>query len=139
LAENKVGRPLKFKTVEEFQAKIDNYFDSCYENREVKDESGKVVGYERIQVEPYTITGLALALDTTRDLLCDYEDKPQYSDAIKKAKARVENFAEKQVFTSRNPAGAIFVLKNHGWRDKQEVEVTGLDFRVGLIDSSKDE
>jgi hypothetical protein len=43
---NKVGRPLKFKTVEEMQEKIDAYFADCIEKE-----------------RPFTITGLALALE----------------------------------------------------------------------------
>ena len=101
-----VGRPLRYKTVEELQKLIDAYFEEA-------ESKG----------EPYTITGLALALDTTRELLIDYENKDAYSYTIKKAKLRCHNYAEKFLYNGKNPTGAIFNLKNNwGWRDKSEVE-----------------
>jgi len=121
------GRPLKFKTVEELQKKIDAYFDSCWEEREEKDGNGDVFKRYKVQITPYTITGLALALDTTRETLMDYEEKDGYSDTIKMAKLRCQNFAEQQLFTGKNAAGPIFALKNYGWRDKIENELTGKD------------
>lgn len=100
------GRPLKFNNIEELQKKIDNYFDNC-------DNLGK----------PYTITGLAVALDTSRKVLLDYEDKEEYSYTIKKAKDRVEQYAEEQLYKGNNTAGVIFSLKNnYKWVDKQEIK-----------------
>ena len=118
--EKKTGRPAKFETIEALQNAIDKYFDSCFD---MDVETGK-----KIQVEPFTITGLALALGTSRETLMDiengngpYSDK-SFSDAIKIAKLRCQNFAEKNMFTAKNPAGAIFALKNYGWKDKQEID-----------------
>lgn len=108
-----VGRPLKFQSVEELQQQIDAYFDSCWDAEE---------GYYK---RPYTVTGLALALDTSRKVLLDYQNRnDEYSDAIKRAKNRVENYAEEALFTSKQTAGIIFNLKNnHGWVDKTEQDV----------------
>jgi hypothetical protein len=97
---NKGGRPKKFKSVAELEKKIAAYFAEC----DARDR-------------PYTVTGLALALDTTRKTLCDFENYPEFSNAIKRAKTRVEMFAEERLFSS-NCTGAIFALKNFGWRDK---------------------
>ena len=74
---NKVGRPLKFKTPEELQRKIDKYFENC-----------------RTEKRPFTITGLALALDTCRKAILEYEEREEFSNAIKKAKLMCENYAE---------------------------------------------
>jgi hypothetical protein len=108
MSDKKLGRPLKFKTVGEMQEKIDAYFKEC-------DEKDK----------PYTITGLALALDTTRDLLLDYQyNRDEFSDTIKRAKLKCENYAEMHLFKGKNGVvGAIFNLKNNysRWVDKQEV------------------
>jgi len=108
------GRPLKYKSVEEMQRMIDAYFAEC-------DEKG----------EPYTITGLALALGTTRETLLDYENaesRRAFSDTVKKAKMRCQHYAEKRLFDAKNPVGIIFNLKNnYGWRDRQDVELTGKD------------
>src|SRR3990167_2355681 len=66
------GRPLKFKTHEELEAKINEYF-----NKTPKEE--------------WTITGLALALDTSRKVLVEYEVREKFGNTIKKAKLMVEN------------------------------------------------
>lgn len=102
---NPRGRPLKFKTLKSLQTKIDAYFKSCKPNK------------QNPQGEPLTITGLALALDTSRETLLNYEGREEFFDAIKRAKLRVENFAEKQLFTSKSPTGPIFALKNFDWKD----------------------
>lgn len=110
------GRPPKFKSVEYLQGLIDVYFASLV------DEDGK-------RIAPATITGLALALDmSTRDTLLDYEKNnpnfKEFSDAIKKAKLRCQNYAENFLFSGQNATGAIFNLKNnYGWKDKREHEI----------------
>ncbi|MEH7480248.1 terminase small subunit [Neobacillus drentensis] len=109
MSENKVGRPVKFKSVEELQAAIDNYF---------KEQDGKG--------KPYTITGLALALDTNRQTLINYEnnDNKAYFDTIKRAKLKCENYAEEHLFVGKSGVtGAIFNLKNnYGWVDQQVIK-----------------
>lgn len=127
----KAGRPLKFKSVNELQKNIDEYFKSCFEEVWVQDqESGKwEQSFDKDgkpvmrQIRPFTITGLALALDTTRDTLLDYEGKKQFSDTIKRAKEIVHNFVEEQCLTRQSPTGCIFNLKNNfGWKDKTETD-----------------
>jgi len=113
------GRPLKFQSIKDMQSKIDAYFESCYE---IDAETGK-----KIQVEPFTITGLALELDTSRETLMEIETQrsgygPEFVDAIKRAKLRCHNYAEKQLYLAKSPTGAIFALKNYGWKDVQTVE-----------------
>lgn len=133
-----VGRPLKFKSVEELQEKIDGYFESCFEmkwvDEDMRDEYGEFVytkkgkkkqthKLERKQTKPFKITDLALALGTTRDLLCDYEDKDEFSDAIKKAKLMVEGDYENRLI-NRGNSGDIFALKNFNWKDRSETDLT---------------
>lgn len=140
------GRPLKFKTVEELQQKIDDYFNNCDPHPEdvtewvdAREQDGKLKKDENglnylVEVShkimtkqiPYTITGLALALDTTRRTLLDYEEmSDEFSHTIKAAKARCEFFAENMLFTP-SPTGTIFSLKNnYEWKDKTEQENSG--------------
>jgi len=113
------GRPLKFQSVEELEVKIQAYFDEVA-SKAIVLEDGKVIQ------EPLTITGLALALDTTRQTLMEYQERDEFIDTIKRAKTVVENFAEKRLF-GNNSTGAIFALKNFGWKDKSESEITGKD------------
>lgn len=136
------GRPLKFKSAKELQEKIDAYFADCDPHMEevtewveARDEKGTLKKDEHglnylvevshkimTQQKPYTITGLALALDTSRETLLEYEDKEEFVDTIKKAKDKCHNYVETSLLTS-NPTGAIFNLKNnYGWKDKSEVD-----------------
>ena len=102
------GRPPFFETKEELDKKIQEYFDDC----------------DRYD-QPFTITGLALHLGfCSRQSLYDYEKKEEFSYSIKRAKAMVENAYEKALSTSPSATGAIFALKNFGWKDKQEHDHT---------------
>ena len=103
------GRPKAYTEVKTMQQKIDEYFKKCdYSN------------------EPYTITGLCLSLDICRDTLSEYMKKEEFSDTIKKAKLKVENYLEKHLITDSSTTGIIFNLKNNfGWKDKQELEHSG--------------
>lgn len=107
------GRPLKFATPEIMQEKIDAYFNLCCnpDGTLRLNENGHII-------KPPSITGLALALDTYRDLLCNYEERDEFHDTIKKAKQRVENFYEERLMHG-SPAGPIFALKNFDWTDTQ--------------------
>lgn len=98
------GRPPKWENPEQVQVLIDKYFDSTPE-------------------EEWTITGLALALDTYRSVLIDYQEKDEFSYTIKKAKERVQNAYEKDL-RRKGRSGDIFALKNFGWSDKQELDHT---------------
>jgi hypothetical protein len=98
------GQPAKYKTPEELQAAIDAYFDmpNC----------------------PNTITGLAYYLGfADRQSLNDYQERPEYSFIIKRARARVE-MAYEEKLSSNTVTGAIFALKNMGWKDKTEIDQT---------------
>ena len=98
----------KFKSVRQLQNAIDKYFKEC-------DEKEK----------PYTVSGLAYALDTNRQTLLNYEEKfPEFVDTIKNAKAKIEAFNEEQLYNRNVPTvGVIFNLKNnYDWKDKQEIE-----------------
>jgi|CXWL01.1.fsa_nt_gi hypothetical protein len=148
--ENKVGRPLKFETVEELETAINMYFNKCdeeYDTRRfaheaiVQNEKGEAVcmncglpgwrrgclvasGKKKVR-EPYTITGLALALHTTRETLMDYQEKDEYSDAVKDAKVRCHNYLEIHgLHGEMAPAKAIFALSNYGWKNPQHIDHT---------------
>lgn len=96
------GRPFKWESVEDFQTAADKYFAET-----VRDE--------------WTITGLAIALNTSRETLMNYEKRDEFFDAIKATKDKVE-YAYEIGLRKRGGAGDIFGLKNFGWRDKTEVD-----------------
>jgi hypothetical protein len=114
----KCGRPLKFESLKDLQDRIDIYF-----NNTSKDE--------------WTITGLAMELDTFRSVLVDYgtgkyDDVDEFSNAIKKAKQKVENGYEIDLKKSGR-SGTIFALKNFDWTDKNETNLlnAGKSFDFG--------
>ena len=116
----KNGRPPKFHCVDEVETKIDKYLRDCKMNK-----------------LPLTVTGLAIALDTSRKVLLDYQNDTElkdFSDTIKKAKLLCENYAEQRLHQGGQVAGTIFSLKNNwGWVDKTEVDqnvkVSGLEVK----------
>jgi len=102
-----MARPPKYKTPEELQKKIDEFF------QETEEEKPKI-----------TITGLCYHLGfSSRQSFYDLEEKEEFTYTIKKARLRVEMFYE-ELLLSRATTGAIFALKNLGWSDRQEIDHT---------------
>lgn len=117
---NDVGRPLKFKNVEELQKKIDEYFDNTPD----------------IEI---TVSGLCLALGTWRSVLMNYEVRPEFKNTIKMAKIRIAQEYEKDL-RKKGRSGDIFALKNFGWTDKREIEQTNTNivkFELGTPPQTK--
>lgn len=101
------GRPPKFDTPELLKQACDEF---------IANNPGKL-----------TITGLAMWLGfCDRQSLYDYEKRPEYSCIIKEARLAVENDYELSLRT-QSVTGAIFALKNMGWKDKVQQEITGED------------
>lgn len=99
------GRPLKWTKVEEIEPLIEKYFKDMEEEK-----------------RPFTISGLAYALDTSRDTLLTYQGKDEFFDTIKKAKDRCERYAEEKLYGGGQVAGVIFNMKNnYGHTDKLDL------------------
>jgi hypothetical protein len=98
------GRPLIFPSPADLQSACDLYFAS----------------EERI-----TLAGLALALNIDRQTLYNYAERDEYFDIIKKAREKVEARYEAKLIYDNQPTGVIFALKNMGWKDKTETELSG--------------
>ncbi len=104
----KEGRPLKFETADQLSAAIQVYFDDCIEN-----------------LKPVTISGLAYSLGfESRQSIYDYKEREEFSYILKRATFFVESCYEGKL-SGTTPTGAIFALKNMGWRDKVETELSG--------------
>ena len=81
----------------------------------------------------FTITGLCLELGfCSRQSFYDYEEKPNFSYTIKKARLHIERAYEAKL-SGKEVTGAIFALKNLGWKDKTEVDQTINLPQVNLI------
>jgi len=105
MSENKGGRPRIIKTPEEFTEKVDLYIAECGDTD-----------------TPITWTGLALSLGfCSRQSIDEYLNYDGFSDPVKRAKSLVESAYEKRL-AGNSPTGAIFALKNMGWKDKSEVD-----------------
>lgn len=77
--------------------------------------------------EPYLIVGLALYLGfSSRKNFLGYEEQPGFEDVIAACRAVVEQGYERRLGESK-PTGAIFALKNMGWRDEKHVDMTSSD------------
>lgn len=105
------GRPPKYKTPEEMQMVIDDYFGGN---------------------DKPTMAGLAYQLGMSRQALCEYKKKDEFVDTIKTARQRVEMALEENLYGG-SVAGTIFNLKNNfGWKDVQERKHEG-DFTVNEV------
>jgi len=86
--------------------------------------------------EKSTVCGLALALGfTSRTSLLNYEGYgAKFKEILSVAKLQIEESYEKQL-RDVHPTGAIFALKNFGWKDT--TELTGVDggpIPVSIVD-----
>lgn len=122
------GRPVKFNNCMDIEFFAELYFDACWQTVQyTKGRGENQTAWEVFeQTEPYTVTGLAMALGMTREGLIHYSKKDGFADTIKRMKYRCQEYTEKQLYTGKNPAGAIFAGKvNYGWQEKQVHEITG--------------
>ena len=95
------GRPAKFSSPQELQEKIDEYFDR-----------------KRPAGECPSISELSLELGfCDRHQFYEYEKKRKFSHTIKSARSKLTSFFER----NPNPVGHIFMMKNLGYSDKQEI------------------
>lgn len=148
------GRPMKFQDIDELRAMILEYFKNAAPHWEEQTEyidrrdpkSGKIVIEDgkvvqdkvirkvKTKQKPLTVTGLAVALGTSRDVLLDYETTysekyPEFSNTIKEAKEQIKAYAEESLFGT-NTTGVIFSLKNNwGFKDKYETENTNREVK----------
>jgi hypothetical protein len=114
-----------YKTAKELEDKIDEYFNVDKNNLEgrrtrtlkIKDADG-----DPIIVPNFTISDLVLFLGfCDRKSFYEYEEKPEFTHTIKKARTFIEREYE-ELLKGAACTGAIFALKQFNWKDKQEVE-----------------
>lgn len=125
---NPDGRPPLFKSPEELEAKIAEYF------RQVE-----IANVDRKEPLPPTINGLVYHLGCHRDSFNEWSRKPLFSDIVKRAltKAAIEWEAR---LAGNNSTGAIFWLKNQGWKDTQTIagdSENPLNVNHGLSESTQ--
>lgn len=113
-----VGRMPKFESAEALSDRIDAYFEACRgeimkdpaTDGPMLDRQGKpVTTGER----PPTLSGLALALGfSCREGLMRYKGRAQYRELLLRARARLEQYAEEQLFSKGLSTGARYALEH---------------------------
>ena len=104
------GRPPKFKNPEELQAIVNSYIENTRQEDTIP-----------------TLNGLSLFANVNRDTIAEYQNKPEFTEVIKKVTYTAEKIlTAKLTKTGNATAGVIFALKNIcGWSDNQKVEISG--------------
>jgi hypothetical protein len=108
-----VGRPPRFETVEDLQEAFKNWqMDLAF--------GGKLYG------EIPDVEGFCDYIGCWRDLLSEYEKKPQFADAIKEVKNWI-HYRKKQKAMAGDIPAAIYIFdakNNAGYVDRQETDLT---------------
>lgn len=119
-----VGRPPKFKTAEE----LNDAFLSWKETFKL--------GGERFGEVP-DVEGFCDYIDSYRELLMEYERKPDFSRTVKRIKNWMY-FRKKQLAMAGKMNATVYIFdakNNHGYVDKTEIDqnVTG-ELKTGTVD-----
>lgn len=125
---------------EHLQSMVNEYFESCTgptfdkDGNLLKDDNGNLI---KVQVKPYTLSGLALHLGVSTQTLKKYrdgnldtlldemraetEDWLTFSRVILRAKQVIEAYAEGRLYDRDGSNGARFVLDCcYGWVSRKE-------------------
>lgn len=130
----KVGRPPTYSNADEMQSAIEQYFESGVKIKTVI--VGKIPNQYPVDIPVPTITGLCNYLGfESRQSFYAYEDKLEFSYTIKRARLFIEQEYE-EMLAIGNTTGAIFALKNFGWTDKSELDLSG-SVTINLIDGTQ--
>ena len=165
------GQKRRFMSPQHLQSMIDEYFESCngplldrYGNL-VYDKDGRLV---KTQVEPWTVSGLALYLGISTNTLkkyrqgmidnlldemkADTDDYMTFSSVVLRARQKIEGYAEKRLYDKDGQYGARFVLDNaFGWLSKKEqteidkmvqesiLKAKEFELKKDLLDSGEDD
>ena len=106
------GRPPVYESDKELKERIEEYFNSL-----IEEETQQYV------TRP-TMTGMALFLGyASRQSMYDNAKKEEFSYIITRAQQVIAMSYEEMLLTKVS-SGAIFALKNMGWKDKTETDIT---------------
>lgn len=108
------GRPPKFGSPEELQAKIDQYFDLC-KGKLATDSFGNPIVDKHFKpvilgARPPTVCGLAHHLGISRRSLLNYKSRPTFEYIVGRARLRIEMYTNERLFDREGYSGARFVI-----------------------------
>ena len=100
-----MGHP-KIKNISKLRRVAKKYFDTCDET-----------------IRPYTISGLAAALNVSRTTIKNYALREDFGPVISEFKRKIEAQMEERMLMGTSAAApSMFALKNNcGWQDKIEI------------------
>lgn len=165
------GQKRRFVSPEHLQCMVNEYFESC--NGPLLDRYGNLVYNKegqlvKTQVEPWTVSGLALYLGISTNTLKQYklgridslldemradtDDYMTFSSVVLKAKQKIESYAERRLYDRDGQMGARFVLDNaFQWvSHKEQAEIDKMiqegvlkakefELKRDLLDSGEDD
>jgi hypothetical protein len=74
--------------------------------------------------QPLTLSGMALSFGMTTGIFrTDRDEENEYKFVRQRLRGFIEMYNETALSIRQNPVGAIFVLKNMGWKDTFDVNV----------------
>lgn len=134
------GRPVKFKKPIEMQVIFDEYINENF--KFIKNDDGTIT---EINLYPISIIGLTNRLGITRETLCKYGNKKEFSDTVSLMKNVIEQYYLDMLITNPRTAGITFILKNcfkENWQDKSIIESTNKNVNstldINFIDKTED-
>lgn len=102
-----IGRPRIYDSPEQFDSKVDEYFDLCFTRR----------------VRPI-MTGLRIHLGVSHQGLTDYSKRPEFSDSVSRARDFIKAAYEGNLVRHQGSVqGVMFALKNLGRTDDEFVDI----------------
>lgn len=112
---------LKIKTREELIDRILDYFNRI--STTIVDEQTGVPIMSK-WLTPPSFSGLALAIGISPQTLRNYQQRDEYSDVVLQARAIIESYYEESLNSRNRATGAIFALKQLGWSDNIDLNLT---------------
>lgn len=112
------GQPPLFNNVKELDERLEIYKE-----------------YLKTNSKPPTIAGLAYYTGLDRKTIYNYENKDEFFHTIKKFRDWIlMNYEELSI--EKGNGGIVFLMKNYGYNDKQEIEHSG-NIGVNIVDDIK--
>ncbi len=143
------GHPPIYKDPDELGKKIDEYFDQCEpEYATHKNDEGEIIVFTDKNNRPIiknlnapSLSRLALYLGyASRQSIYDNEKNELFSYIIKRARSKVEDWIyQHSLDSSIPPAVGIFILKQFGYTDKQELDIKSTGFQIKVIEPPESE
>ena len=112
---------LKIKSREELIDEVTDYFDRITTTI-IDEETGAPIMSKWLT--PPSFSGLALAIGLSPQTLRTYQQRDEYSDVVLQARAIIESYYEESLNNRNRATGAIFALKQLGWSDNIDLNLT---------------